>query len=93
MTNNTKKFSVADFDRALACGPYSWPGGYPVFFIMDDGGALSFVSALAEADRIRKAIRNRSGDGWRVVGVEVNWEDEELRCAHSNEPIESAYGS
>lgn len=87
MTINT----VADFDRALACGPYSWPGGYPVFFVMEDGEALSFASALAEAALIRDSVARNTGDGWRVIGVEINWEDDSLRCAHTGEPIEAAY--
>ena len=93
MKAKTQKFTVADFNAALASGPYAWPGCYPLFFVTDDGEALSFDSASAEADLIRDSIASNSRDGWHVVAVEVNWEDEDLRCAHSGEVIESAYGN
>jgi len=32
--------TVKDFGEALRNGPYAWPGGYPLFFITADGGAL-----------------------------------------------------
>ena len=84
---NTKQFK--DFLRA---GPYAWPGGYPMFFIMDDGEPLSFAAACDNVKLILRAIREHSRDGWRVAGVDINWEDEALYCAHTGERIESAYG-
>jgi len=32
------------------------------------------------------------GDDWRLVGVEINYEDTDLYCCHCGEQIESAYG-
>ena len=29
---------------------------------------------------------------WEVVGVGINWDDTELRCAHCDERIPSTYG-
>lgn len=81
----------SDFGRALKMGPYAWPGGYPLFFITDDGAALSFAAARKEAKRICDAIREHSRGGWRVVACEVNWEDSELFCDHTGERIKSAY--
>lgn len=81
----------SDFGKALRQGPYAWPGGYPLYFICDDGAPLSFESARKEGQRICQAIRERSRDGWRVVAVEINYEEPDLICAHSNKPIESAY--
>ena len=31
-------------------------------------------------------------DQWRAMGVQINWEDTELTCAHTGERIQSAYG-
>jgi hypothetical protein len=93
MKAKIQKFTVDDFNAALASGPYAWPGGYPLFFVTDDGEALSFASASVEANQIRDSIATNTSDGWRVVAVEVNWEDEDLRCSHSSEIIESAYGN
>lgn len=83
-------FTVADFNEALD-EPYAWPGGYPRYFITDDGEALSYKAAKEEADQIREAIQARENNGWRVIGVDINWEDPALYCAHTNERIESAY--
>ena len=83
--------SISDFRRAIHNGPYAWPGGYPLYFITYDGAALSFKAARQERRAILESIRDRSNDGWRVVGMDVNWEDAELTCDHTGEPIESAY--
>jgi hypothetical protein len=83
--------SISDFRRAIRNGPYAWPGGYPLYFIMSDGGALSFKAAKAERRGVLEALRDNSGNGWRPVAVEINWEDAELYCDHTNERIESAY--
>ena len=84
--------SVADFKATLRAGPYAWPGGYPLFFITSDGGALSFESARECAYEIMHSMRHDIDDGWRVVACEANWEDTDLYCDHSGKPIESAYG-
>lgn len=81
----------SDFGRALRAGPYTSLGCYPVFFVCSDGEALSFEAAKENARRICEAIRDRSNDGWRVIGADVNWEDSSLFCAHSGKRIESAY--
>ena len=83
--------SISDFRRAVRNGPYAWPGGYPVYFITSDGEALSFKAVRENRREILEAIRDRDNSGWRVVGMDVNWEDGELTCAHTNERIESAY--
>lgn len=28
--------SISDFRKAMRNGPYAWPGGYPLFFVMGD---------------------------------------------------------
>jgi len=83
--------TVHDFRRAMRNGPYAWPGGYPLFFITSDGGALSFKAAKANRRAILEAIRDRDSSGWRTVAFDVNWEDNSLYCDHTSERIESAY--
>ena len=80
------------FNLALSQGPYAWPGGYPCFFLLSDGEALSFEAARENAGLIRDAIITKYNSGWRVVAYDVSWEGPELRCAHTNELIPSAYG-
>jgi hypothetical protein len=85
--------TVQDFDKALEYGPYAWPGGYPRYFICADSDVLSFKAAQDNADEIRNAIASDDVySGWRVVAIDINWEDTDLFCSHSNMRIESAYG-
>ena len=85
--------SVSDFRKAMRHGPYAWPGGYPCYFVTSDGAALSFKAAKEERRNIIDSIANRYDDGWRVVGVDVNYEDSALYCDHTGERIGSAYGA
>jgi hypothetical protein len=85
-------FTISDFRRAMRNGAFAWPGGYPLYFVTSDGEALSFDAAKSERRAILEAIRDRSNDGWRIVAVDVNYEDSALYCAHTGEKIQSAYG-
>jgi len=78
--------------RAAIRHPYAWPGGYPRYFICSDGEALCFDCAKQNRRLILESLRDKSDDGWRVIAVDINWEDETLNCAHCYESIESAYG-
>jgi hypothetical protein len=84
--------SVADLKAALRYGPYALPGGYPLYFICDDGAALSFAAVRQKFRQIADAIQQNDRSGWRVVACEVNYEDTDLYCEHTGERIESAYG-
>lgn len=77
--------------ETLRSGPFVWPGGYPLYFVTDDGEALSFESVRANIRQVLRSIRDGANDGWRVLGVDVNYEDPALFCAHSGERIPSAY--
>lgn len=83
--------TVRDFLNCLRQGKYTTVGSYPVFFLTDDGGALSYDCAFEEVFIIARAIRDESSGGWRVVAFDVNWEDPDLYCDHTGERIESAY--
>lgn len=72
--------------------PYAWPGGYPLYVVMADGEALSCDAARQEWRQIVSATLHGLRDGWQALGVDANWEDTELYCAHTNERIPSAYG-
>ncbi len=82
------------FNLALSHGAYAWPGGYPQYFITADGAALSFESATENAALIRDAIiADDKHGGWRVIAMDINWEDGNLTCEHTGALIESAYES
>jgi hypothetical protein len=84
--------TVSDLKSTLRAGQYAWPGGYPLYFICDDGAALSFDSVKDNLAQVICAIRHGLRDGWRVIGCEINYEDNELTCEHSGKPIPAAYG-
>lgn len=83
--------TTLEMKKALRAGPYAWPGGYPLFFICDDGAELCCTCARKEVVNIFGSIARKQSDGWRVIGQDINWEDPELFCANCNERIESAY--
>jgi hypothetical protein len=84
-------YTVEQFEADLA-EPYAWPGGYPRYFVAHDGEALSYAAATENKAQIVDDIRECENSGWRVIGCEINWEDTELYCAHTNKRIPSAYG-
>jgi hypothetical protein len=87
------EYTVEQFNKDLE-EPYAWPGGYPRYFITADGAALSYAAAKENVNQIREAIADGlTYSGWRVIGCDVNWEDTELTCDHTNQKIESAYGN
>lgn len=69
---------------------YTWPGGYPMYYITADGGVLCPDCArMAE----REGLSGDPDDGqWNIVAGEVNWEDAGLVCDHCGERIQNAYG-
>ncbi len=85
--------TVREFLDSLREGKYSSVGSYPLYWVTSDGGVLSYEACRAEVWRIARAIRDWDWDsgGWRVTGYDVNWEDPELYCDHTNKRIESTY--
>ena len=83
--------SISDFRRAIRNGPYAWPGGYPCYFVTNDGATLSWLAVQNNRRAILEAIAGKLSDGWRVIGIDINWEDSALYCDVTGERIESAY--
>lgn len=85
--------SISDFRKAYNQGlnKYAWPGGYPTFWIMSDGGCVSFDCAKSERRQMLESLASKANDGWRPVALEINWEDPDLYCDHTGKRIESAY--
>lgn len=77
--------------KAAIRQPHAWPGGYPLYILMADGEALSIDAARENWGLICRSTLQAARDGWQAAGVDINWEDGELFCAHSNKRIESAY--
>ena len=87
----------------LAHGPaagqlpaHAWPGGYPLFYIVKDGGILcpdcanmaerEGLTAVDDPDHI-----SVEESQWHIIAQEANYEDPELFCDHCYARIESAY--
>lgn len=84
--------TVSDLKASLRAGGHTFPGGYPLYFITSDGESLSFEAARSEFRQIADSIRTRANDGWRVVALDVNYEDSDLVCDHTGNRIPAAYG-
>jgi hypothetical protein len=82
--------TVAHLKATLRAGSYAWPGGYPLYFITTDGGALSFETVRDEFSNVVWSVKNQANDGWQVCACDVNWEDADLIDDHTGEYIESA---
>lgn len=67
---------------------YAWPGGYPIFYLCDDGGILCPSCCNTERELIDSAYPR---DGWNVVGAGVNYEDPDMYCDHCGKRIDPAY--
>ena len=68
---------------------WAWPGGYPVYYITADGGALCPGCARsAEADKL---TTDSDDPQWYILAADVNYEDPDLTCDHCAERIPSAY--
>ena len=84
--NITTPVELASTIRA---GGHVWPGGYEVFFIASDGGAICHGCTVAEYSNIVDSIRRDISDGWRIVGAECSANiDGEMYCDHCNGVIE-----
>jgi hypothetical protein len=67
---------------------YAWPGGYPIFYLMDDCETLCPNCANNPSNPIHEDEPN---DGWRIIAADINYEDQEMYCCHCNTKIDTAY--
>jgi len=76
----------------LAMQGCAWPGCYPTYLVMSDGGGLCSDCVKKELRLIISAFL--SGDtsgGWYPIGADVNYECDCLFCDNCNAKIEAAY--
>ncbi len=86
MTTQSKSLRFAD---QAAESPHAFPGGYPRFAVTSDGAVLCPSCCKTE----RESIGTTTGsDGWNVIGIDLNFEDDHLFCSHCSSKIEAAYG-
>lgn len=66
----------------------TWPGGYPIYYLAKDGGALCNKCAN---DNIELTSDPYAESDWRIVAADINYEDHDLYCDHCSQLIEAAY--
>ena len=67
---------------------YAWPGGYELFGICNDGGALCCDCMRREYHLIAHSRRHKINDGWRVVAIDCAVDyDSYIYCEHCNKTI------
>lgn len=86
-------FDIADYQMENGqLQSYAWPGGYPLFYLTADEGCLCPSCVNENLKRILECDEEcPDDDQWRIVGVEINYENENLPCDHCGKNIESAY--
>lgn len=83
--------TLNDIKATLRAGPYAWPGGYPLFFVMADGAPVSFRGILLEWRNVASDTMAGSGSCWQPIALEVNYETVGLFCEITGELIPAAY--
>jgi len=84
--------TTAQVKAALRAGQWTDLGCYPLYFVASDGCALSFDAVRDNLASVLDSVRTNSDDGWRVIGVDINYENDGLHCEHTGARIPSAYG-
>ena len=85
--------TIEEIKAQLKEGKFTSLGSYPKYFMTADGEYLSFEAAEENLALVEQAMAERQPDQkqWRIAYVDINWEDPEMYCAHTNKRIESAY--
>jgi hypothetical protein len=73
------------FLQCIIENPYTFPGGYEVFAIMEDGECVCYQCCMKEQETIKGANR---GSGWKIAGLATTAEiDCQVTCANCNRVI------
>lgn len=70
---------------SLRAGDFTFPGGYPVMYITDDGGILCPDCVRDNFQSVIWSIRNQCSDGWRVWCTSISFESDE--CSHCSKTL------
>jgi hypothetical protein len=62
---------------------FAWPGGYPMYYLAEDGEILCPDCANR---------KNDADAAWRLVGYDVHFEGPTLSCSHCGADIVSGSG-
>lgn len=92
--------SLKELSRSLRAGKYS-PGGYPKYWATGDNDSLSYEAIIENLFLVYRSTRENLKDPncgrdikqWAITDWDINWENEDLYCAHTSKKIEPAYPS
>jgi hypothetical protein len=92
-------YTVKNLMRDLRAGKFTSFGCYPTYFVTVDGEPLSHEAIRENLWIVARATRDYAANPrvgsdvkqWAVIGADINWENADLYCAHTNKRIESAY--
>ena len=97
MTKRKKSdYTRAEFEHDLKAPTVAY-GGYTIHFIVADGESISYEAAKENQNLIcaamdeSEAMSDVTDKQWLVVAKEINWEDNDLKCCHTNELIPANY--
>lgn len=68
----------------------TWPGAYPLMYVMEDGEVI--CAECANGHKGSEAKEGHDDPQWNIVGQMVHWEGGPAECAHCLTDVESAYG-
>jgi len=86
----TNKVELA---AAYKQGPYTWPGGYPVYGLFSDGAYCCWDCFKSEYGSIAESVKDQDRTGWNMVALDINYEDDTAYCEHCSKTLECAYPS
>lgn len=70
---------------------YAFPGGYPIYYLCEDGGILCPDCVNNNLELIKMAKEDNDSQ-WNVIALDVYYEGPVMYCGNCNAEIESAYG-
>ena len=79
--------------KQVAKDHFAWPGGYPLYLIMADGYCLCATCTEKNLGLIVSNTVSQLDEQWQAIAQAINWENENLYCAHCDELIEAAYSN
>ena len=74
--------------KAAIRAKYTWPGGYELFGIANDGACICCDCMRENYHQIAYSRRYKIDDGWRIVAIDyaANY-DSYIYCEHCNKTI------
>lgn len=71
---------------------YAWPGGYPIIYLLEDRqGTDELCPECAQGFVFGEPPFALDPGCVSALHREINWEDNDLQCAHCGEHLECAY--